>query len=127
MSESELEQLEQRLALRSALQTSPQLRAQILRRLGAARGRERGVRSGAGVAAGFSLLVALALALASTAPHLEERELRAPLAVVAPNLAAELGLDVREERRMQLLLADARVQRIAPPMESPAFEPLEEQ
>ncbi len=125
MSASELEQLEQRLALRSALQTSPQLRAQILRRLGAARGCERSVRSGAGVAAGFSLLVALALA--STAPRVEERELRAPLAVVAPNLAAELGLDVREERRMQLLLADARVQRIAPPMESPAFDLLEEQ
>ncbi len=125
MSASELELLEHRLALRLAAPTSPQLRARILRQLGAARGRERNVSLGASVAAGFSLLVALTLA--STSARVEERELRTPAAVLAPNLAAELGLDLREGQRMQLLLANARVPRIAPPVATPAFDLLEEQ
>ena len=123
MSASELQLLEARLALRSLPVSPTHLRTNIVDQLRAARVRERAVRFWTSVGGGFSLLVALALAASS--PPAETREPNGPGAVVDPILAAELGVDAREGQRLQLLLADARLLRIAPPMESPDLHLLE--
>ena len=113
MSEIDLSPIEARMAARIAPQPSTALRERVMGRLETARRRERAVNLAAVILAVGSC--AVGIALNSTSPRADVYEDRGPLAEPPAQLAERLGLDARELERVNQLLANACVPRIAPP------------
>lgn len=113
MNHQDLSSLEGQLRARTVPQPANELRARVLGRLDAIQRHERSVRLVATATAVLSIAAAIALVSSSQLPVANTP--RTTNAVVQALLAEELGLDAHEQRRVQLLLAHARLPRIAPP------------